>query len=71
LPKPLRAWRVLARSTVDSRFEALHSADLPLVNRHEEFELLLRRLASGKSGEGQVVLLSAKAGIGNRGWEPS
>jgi len=41
--KPLRAWRVLARSTVDSRFEALHSADLPLVNRHEEFELLLRR----------------------------
>ena len=62
--KPLRAWRVLARSAVDSRFEALHSADLPLVNRHEEFDLLLRRWNQAKSGEGQVVLLSGEAGIG-------
>jgi class 3 adenylate cyclase/predicted ATPase len=62
--KPLRAWRVLARSAVDSRFEALHSADLPLVGRQEEFELLLRRWNQTKSGEGQVVLVSGEAGIG-------
>jgi class 3 adenylate cyclase/predicted ATPase len=62
--KPLRAWRVLARSAVDSRFEALHSVDLPLVGRQEEFELLLRRWNQTKSGEGQVVLVSGEAGIG-------
>jgi len=62
--KPLRAWRVRARSAIDSRFEALHSADLPLVGRQEEFELLQRRWNRVKSGEGQVVLLSGEAGIG-------
>jgi class 3 adenylate cyclase/predicted ATPase len=62
--RPLRAWRVLARSAVDSRFEALHSTDLPLINRHDEFELLLRRWNQAKFGEGQVVLLSGEAGIG-------
>ena len=62
--KPLRAWRVLGRSAVDSRFEALHSPDLPLVGRQEEFELLLRRWNQAKSGEGQVVLLSGEGGIG-------
>jgi class 3 adenylate cyclase/predicted ATPase len=62
--KPLRAWRVLARSAVDNRFEALHSADLPLVGRQEEFELLLRRWHQTKSGEGQVVLVCGEAGIG-------
>jgi class 3 adenylate cyclase/predicted ATPase len=62
--KPLRAWRVLERSTVESRFEAFHSADLPLVGRQEELELLLRRWNRAKAGEGQVVLLSGQAGIG-------
>ena len=62
--KPLCAWRVLERSQVESRFEALHSADLPLVGRQEELELLLRRWYRARSGEGQVVVLSGQAGIG-------
>jgi class 3 adenylate cyclase/predicted ATPase len=62
--KPIRAWRVLERSMVESRFEALHSADLPLVGRQEELELLWRRWNRATSGEGQVVLLSGEAGIG-------
>ncbi len=62
--KPLRAWRAVGPSVVESRFEALHSADLPLVGRQEEFELLLRRWNQAKSGEGRVVLLSGEAGIG-------
>lgn len=62
--KPQRAWRVFGRSRVESRFEALHSADLPLVGRQEELELLLRRWNRAKAGEGQVVLLSGQAGIG-------
>ena len=43
----------------------LHASGLTaLVGREEEIELLLRRWARAKSGEGQVVLLSGEAGIG-------
>src|SRR5262245_25793250 len=62
---PVRAWKALRASSVDSRFEAFHAAGLtPLVGREEEFELLMRRWSKAKSGEGQVVLLSGEAGIG-------
>ncbi len=62
---PTRAWAVLRASSVASRFEALHMGGLTaLVGREEETELLLRRWASAKAGEGQVVLLSGEAGIG-------
>jgi hypothetical protein len=48
---------------VESRFEALHAGGLTaLVGREEELELLLRRWAKAKTGEGQVVLLSGEAG---------
>jgi predicted ATPase len=36
-----------------------------LVGREEELDLLLRRWSKAKTGEGQVVLLSGEAGIGN------
>ena len=36
----------------------------PLVGREEEIALLLRALAAGQDGEGQVVLLSGEPGIG-------
>jgi predicted ATPase len=43
----------------------MHAAGLTsLVGREEELELLLRRWARAKSGEGQVVLLSGEPGIG-------
>jgi class 3 adenylate cyclase/predicted ATPase len=62
---PVRAWAALRASTVESRFEALHASGLTaLVGREEETELLLRRWARAKSGDGQVVLLSGEAGIG-------
>jgi hypothetical protein len=62
---PVRAWAALRASAVESRFEALHANGLTaLVGREEEFELLQRRWARAKSGEGQVVLLSGEAGIG-------
>jgi predicted ATPase len=35
-----------------------------LVGREEELEVLLRRWANAKTGEGQVVLLSGEPGIG-------
>jgi class 3 adenylate cyclase len=64
-PGPVRAWAVLRASSVESRFEALHTSRLTaLVGREEESELLLRRWSKAKTGEGQVVLLSGEAGIG-------
>ncbi len=62
---PVRAFAVLRASSVESRFEAMHPGGLTaLVGREEELELLLRRWARAKTGEGQVVLLSGEAGIG-------
>jgi hypothetical protein len=62
---PVKAWAALRPSSVESRFEALHAAELTaLVGREEELELLLRRWSKAKTGEGQVVLLSGEAGIG-------
>ena len=62
---PVQAWAALRASSVESRFEALHASGLTaLVGREEESELLLRRWARAKNGEGQVVLLSGEAGIG-------
>ena len=62
---PALAWAALRASSVESRFEALHTTGLTtLVGREEEFESLLRRWSRAKTGEGQVVLLSGEAGIG-------
>jgi class 3 adenylate cyclase len=61
----VRIWAALRASSVDRRFEALHATGLiALVGREEEFELLLRRWARAKNGEGQVVLLAGEPGIG-------
>ena len=61
----VQAWAALRPASVESRFEALHATSLTaLVGREEEIELLMRRWARAKSGEGQVVLLSGEAGIG-------
>jgi class 3 adenylate cyclase/predicted ATPase len=59
-----RAWVVLRESVIESRYEALRGAHLPLVNRTEELDLLLRRWDQAKTGEGRVILLSGEAGIG-------
>jgi class 3 adenylate cyclase/predicted ATPase len=65
LAGPVPAWQVLRPSAVASRFEALRGSALtPLVGRDEEIELLLRRWARAKVGDGQVVLVSGEPGIG-------
>jgi class 3 adenylate cyclase/predicted ATPase len=64
LSAPVQAWAVLAESIIDSRYEALHAGQIPLVGRTEELELLLRRWEQVKTGEGRVVLLSGEPGVG-------
>jgi class 3 adenylate cyclase/predicted ATPase len=62
---PARAWAALRANSMESRFDALHTAGLTaLVGREEESELLLRRWSRAKTGEGQIVLISGEAGIG-------
>jgi len=58
------AWQVLGASTAESRFEALRTATTPLVGREEEIDLLMRRWAQAKRGDGTVVLISGEPGIG-------
>ncbi len=63
--EPVGAWRVLRERTIASRFEALRAAcRTPLIGREEEMDLLLRRWAQIKGGEGRVVLLAGEPGIG-------
>jgi class 3 adenylate cyclase/tetratricopeptide (TPR) repeat protein len=63
--KPLHPYEVLRPTVLESRFEALHPAQLtPLVGREEEIELLGRRWAQAKTGSGRVVLISGEPGIG-------
>jgi predicted ATPase len=65
IARAMRAFAVLKASSVESRFEAMHAGGLTaLVGREEDLELLVRRWARAKAGEGQVVLLSGEAGIG-------
>src|SRR5712675_789762 len=62
---PVPAWQVLRPSLVASRFEALRGSKLTrLVGRDEEIDLLLRRWARAKAGDGQVVLISGEPGLG-------
>jgi class 3 adenylate cyclase/predicted ATPase len=62
---PVPVWQVLLPSVVTSRFEALRGSTLTrLVGRDEEIDLLLRRWARAKVGDGQVVLVSGEPGIG-------
>src|SRR5215831_14466142 len=62
---PTQAWQVLGPSAINNRFEALRGANpAPLVGRDEELEVLCRRWAQARSGEGRVVLVTGEPGIG-------
>src|SRR4051794_20053543 len=66
IAEPVHAWRVEHLAVTESRFDAHHTGTglTPLVGRDEEVDLLLRRWAQARDGEGQVVLLGGEPGIG-------
>ena len=58
-------WRVLGESRAESRFDAMHGAELtPLVGREHESALLFDRWQVASAGEGQVALVTSDAGVG-------
>jgi class 3 adenylate cyclase/predicted ATPase len=62
--RPVRAYQVLGPSAIESRFEALRTATIPLIGRDQEVELLLGRWQQAKAGHGCVVLVAGEPGIG-------
>ena len=65
IPDAMRLWRVVGESTARGRFDSRVVGGLtPLVGRAEEIALLRRRWDHAKDGDGQLILLSAPAGLG-------
>src|SRR5215468_11852272 len=63
--EPVHVRQVLRVSKIESRFEALHqSGTSPLLGREEEFDLLVRRWAQAKAGEGCIIHITGEPGIG-------
>jgi class 3 adenylate cyclase len=63
--RPVDVRRVLGPSRAASRFEARHEQGVaPLLGREEELDLLLRRWAQAKAGEGRVIHITGEPGIG-------
>jgi class 3 adenylate cyclase len=63
--RPVHVRQVLGPSHATSRFEARHEQGVaPLLGREEELDLLLRRWAQAKAGEGRVIHITGEAGIG-------
>lgn len=60
-----RVFRVTRDVGIETRFQAAIRKGLtPLVAREEELALLLDRWSKAKEGRGQVVMVSAEAGVG-------
>ena len=64
ISQPIKLWRVLGKSGVQSRLEAAGRRLAPLVGREDEVECLRERWGHVKEGIGQVVMLQGEAGIG-------
>ena len=65
IPGTVRLWRVIGEGAARGRFDARLIRGLaPLVGRSEEIALLRHRWAYASDGDGQLVLLSAPAGVG-------
>ncbi len=63
--QPVRAWRVLSRSTAEGRFEARQAQGrTPLVGRAAELGRLRDLWREARSGFGRVALIRGEAGIG-------
>ncbi len=63
--EPLQACAVVRARRAESRFDAVRAGALTdLVGREDEIEILTRRWARAKNGEGQVMLIAGEPGIG-------
>ena len=62
---PARAWAVVGENSTDRRYAARASKGVtPLVGRIDEIGMMRQRWERAVEGDGQVILLSAPAGMG-------
>ena len=62
---PVRAWAVVGENSADGRFAArTRTGVTPLIGRLDEIGLMRQRWERALDGDGQVVFLSAPAGMG-------
>ena len=64
IAEPVRVWQVLAKRSVESRFDARAGRLTPFIGREHEVALLVDRFERAAAGERQAVLLSGDAGMG-------
>ena len=66
VPAPVRSWRVLRESVVDSRFEALRTSaePAPMIGREAQVAAIIEHWAAARAGEGRVVTIAAEPGLG-------
>jgi len=62
--RPIPVWQVCGEASVESRFAASRTANLPLIGRAHEMGLLRERWQRACQGEGQIVTVTGEAGIG-------
>ena len=66
IPGPTRVWAVVGENSAVGRFAARTSRKgvSPLVGRTDEISMMRQRWERAQEGDGQVILLSAPAGMG-------
>ena len=65
LPEPVRAWRVMRESGIESRLEARMRLRLtPVVGRLREMEVLEQVWREAERGDGRIALVLGEPGIG-------
>ena len=63
--QPIPIFQVIDETRLDSRFNSVHpNALLPMVGREHELALVLERYSQSSAGDGQVVVITAEAGLG-------
>jgi class 3 adenylate cyclase/tetratricopeptide (TPR) repeat protein len=61
---PIHTYRVLGRKQIPGRKRGLEGLDSPLIGRNDEFNMLHRRIGDLLRGPGQIISITAEAGIG-------
>jgi len=62
--RPVSVFRLLGRRTQEGMHFAEFSHDRPMVGRQAELERLVERLQRARAGQGQIVEITAEAGMG-------
>ncbi|MHA2091664.1 MAG: ATP-binding protein, partial [Candidatus Kariarchaeaceae archaeon] len=61
---PIHSYRVIGRKQIPGRKRGLEGLESPLIGRDDEFNILHSRIGDLLKGRGQIISITAEAGIG-------